>query len=249
MREIRICVTDVPLATGSITLTGQAARHLGRVLRQQPGDQVTLFDGAGHSGNAVIRRTGRQSVELELLELRAGGCESPLQLTLAMAMVRGDQMDLVIQKATELGATILQPLLTARSVIRLSERRMQKRLAHWQRLAASACEQCGRNTLPAINVPLAMPDWLGGLGDTGKHELRLLAHPGAGAEAGIPTEPASKVLLLVGPEGGYNKAEIDLADSVGFAGVRLGPRVLRAETAAISLLSLVQWRLGDLGGA
>lgn len=249
MREIRICVTDPPLARGNITLTGQAARHLVRVLRQQAGDRVTLFDGAGQSGDAIIRHTGRDTVELELLNLDTVGCESPLQLTLAMAMVRGDQMDLVVQKATELGTTALQPLLTERSVIRLQPSRVPKRLAHWRRLAASACEQSGRNTLPTINAPLNLPEWLGDLGDMRAQELRLVAHPVAGQQTALPTRPASSVRVLVGPEGGFSNNEIQLANSRGFAKVWLGPRILRAETAAISLLSLVQWQLGDLGDA
>lgn len=247
MREIRICVTEVPLKIGPVILKGQAARHVSKVLRRQPGDPLTLFDGAGRSGEAVIRRIQRDLIEVELLTLRREDTESPLRVLLAMAVVRADPMDLVIQKATELGVTTIQPVLTERSVVRLSRGRAEKRLAHWHRLAASACEQCGRNTLPGILQPLALTSWLGDLGAAGADEFRLLAHPSEPDGFALPTVPVAETIVLVGPEGGLSDEEIGLAKRVGFVGISLGPRVLRAETAAVALLSLVQWQLGDMG--
>lgn len=240
---------ETPLAVGPVTLTGQSARHVGKVLRRQAGDPLTLFDGAGQSGQATIQRIHRDSVEVVLHTLGPDDRESPLEVRLAIAMARGDAMDHVIQKATELGATTLQPLLTERSVVRLPTSRTAKRMAHWQRLAASACEQCGRNTLPRIEAPCSLHDWLGALGTTATGEVRLLANPSALGGAGLPAGPFARTSLLVGPEGGLSDSETGLAESVGFASISLGPRILRTETAAVCLLSLVQWQLGDLNSS
>ncbi len=249
MREIRIHVRDLELTTGNATLTDQAATHVSKVLRMHSGDPLTLFDGRGREATAVIKHIGRGAVEVTISHVREASRESPLSATLAMALARGEQMDLVIQKATELGVTRIQPVSSERSVVRLSAMRAAKRRQHWQRVAAAACEQCGRNLLPDIGEVVDLRHWLATLEPGPTMELRLVGDPSAAAENPLEVSAPRCVTLLVGPEGGFSEAEIALTRERGFQGIRFGPRVLRAETAAIAALGILQWRFGDLGGA
>lgn len=248
MREIRIYAAGAPLTAGPATLTGQAARHLSRVLRRQVGDPVTLFDGQGRWGPAVISRIERGSVELDVLQVQVESKQGGLDTTLALALVRGEVMDRVIQAATELGVTRIQPLFSEHTGVRLSAQRALKKLGHWQRLTASACEQCGRNTLTTIKPPAELRPWLAGLAPGRAREVRLIADPGTTAAGGLSPAPVDSCIVLVGPEGGFSKDEVEIAVSSGFEAIRLGPRILRAGTAALTLVSLIQWQFGDLGG-
>jgi len=242
MRLTRVYL-DAPLETGGrVALTGSAARHLTRVLRLRPGQALTLFNGGGGEYAATIEAVHGEKVEVAVGQAQALERESPLALTLAQGVSRGERMDLVVQKATELGASRIVPLLTERSVVRLSAPQAARKLEHWRAIAIAACEQSGRNRLPKVLSPVPLAEFL----RQGASGSRLLLSPtGSTRIQDVPT-PVSSVTVLIGPEGGLTDAEQQAAVEAGFIPVRLGPRVLRTETAAITALALVQREFGDL---
>jgi len=242
MRLTRVYV-DAPLASGMrVTLQGSAAGHLTRVLRLRVGEALTVFNGAGGEYAASIEHAHAGRVAVAVGELRAIERESPLTLTLAQGVSRGERMDLVVQKATELGASGLAPVLAERSVVRLTAQQAERRLNHWRAIAIAACEQSGRNRLPAIASPVALKDFL----RTSDGSMRLLLSPAATATLADLPRLVSAVTVLIGPEGGLAEAEQEAAVAAGFKPMRLGPRVLRTETAAIAALTLLQREFGDL---
>ncbi len=242
MRLTRVYV-DAPLASGMrVTLQGSAAGHLTRVLRLRVGEALTVFNGAGGEYAASIEHAHAGRVAVAIAELRAIERESPLTLTLAQGVSRGERMDLVVQKATELGASGLAPVLAERSVVRLTAQQAERRLNHWRAIAIAACEQSGRNRLPAIASPVPLKDFL----RTSDGSMRLLLSPAATATLADLPRLVSAITVLIGPEGGLAEAEQEAAVAAGFKPVRLGPRVLRTETAAITALALLQREFGDL---
>jgi len=242
MRLTRVYV-DAPLASGMrVTLQGSAAGHLTRVLRLRVGEALSVFNGAGGEYAASIEHAHAGRVAVAIGELRAIERESPLTLTLAQGVSRGERMDLVVQKATELGASGLAPVLAERSVVRLTAQQAERRLNHWRAIAIAACEQSGRNRLPAIASPVPLRDFL----RTSDGSMRLLLSPAATATLADLPRLVSAVTVLIGPEGGLAEAEQEAAVAAGFRPVRLGPRVLRTETAAIAALTLLQREFGDL---
>ncbi len=242
MRLTRVYV-DAPLASGMrVTLQGSAAGHLTRVLRLRVGEALTVFNGAGGEYAASIEHAHAGRVAVAIGELRAIERESPLTLTLAQGVSRGERMDLVVQKATELGASGLAPVLAERSVVRLTAQQAERRLNHWRAIAIAACEQSGRNRLPAIASPVPLKDFL----RTSDGSMRLLLSPAATATLADLPRLVSAITVLIGPEGGLAEAEQEAAVAAGFRPVRLGPRVLRTETAAIAALTLLQREFGDL---
>jgi 16S rRNA (uracil1498-N3)-methyltransferase len=242
MRLTRVYV-DAPLASGMrVTLQGSAAGHLTRVLRLRVGEALTVFNGAGGEYAASIEHAHAGRVAVAIGELRAIERESPLTLTLAQGVSRGERMDLVVQKATELGASGLAPVLAERSVVRLTAQQADRRLNHWRAIAIAACEQSGRNRLPAIASPVPLKDFL----RTNDGSMRLLLSPAATATLADLPRLVSAITVLIGPEGGLAETEQEAAVAAGFKPVRLGPRVLRTETAAIAALTLLQREFGDL---
>lgn len=243
MRTIRIHV-DLPLRmSAALSLPAQAAEHVTRVLRLPAGARITLFNGDGYDYQAVIVDVGKREVQVRIDSLEAVRNESPLQLTLAQAVVRGEKMDLIVQKATELGAIRIVPLLTERSEIKLDATRAEKRLAHWRAVAASACEQSGRARLPEVVAALPLTQWLAGLGDD--QALRLALLPQATQSARGLNFSCGEGLLVVGPEGGLGARDIDALTTAGFIGLQLGPRILRTETAGLAALAALQALHGD----
>jgi 16S rRNA (uracil1498-N3)-methyltransferase len=242
MRLTRV-FSEHPLgADREVTLGASAAAHVGRVLRLGSGAQLTLFDGTGGEYLATIVESRGTALRVRLGEHRAIERESPLEITLAQGVPRGERMDWVVQKATELGVAALVPLLTERSVVKLDARQAEKRREHWRGVVIAACEQCGRNRLPEILSPAPFSEWLA----TARAGVRLVLDSTASCGLhSIGTVPA--VTLLIGPEGGLSPAERSLAIETGFMPVRMGPRVLRTETAAIAALSALQVLLGDSG--
>lgn len=232
-----------PLAPNSrAELPAAAAHHALRVLRLSVGDDVTLFNGEGGEYPGRIAEAGRV-VRVQLGDWHAVERESPLDMTLAQALPSGDKMDFVVQKAVELGVARIQPLLAARSVVRLSGERAARRVEHLRQVAISACEQCGRNRLPEIAPILDLRQWLGQLAQD--NEIwRMLLSPQGGRR---PRELAGRrFLLLVGPEGGLDKEEAAAARLAGFADLSLGPRILRTETAGPAALAALGALHGDL---
>jgi len=244
MRSIRIHV-DFPLAAGSeIPLPQQAAEHVARVLRMNAGDPLTVFNGDGHDYDGSIVAVGKREVLLRVDKARALHNESPLPLTLAQGVARGEKMDLIVQKATELGVVRIVPLLTERSEVKLDPARAAKRLAHWQAVAASACEQSGRARLPEIVPALPLQTWLDGLADDGALRLALL--PEASRSPRELDFAGHGGTLVVGPEGGLGERDVRALDASSFTGLRLGPRILRTETAGLAALAALQALHGDV---
>jgi 16S rRNA (uracil1498-N3)-methyltransferase len=244
VRLIRVHV-DAALAEGArVMLAGAAAAHLRRVLRLEPGDAVTLFNGDGADYPSRIAGFGRASVEVEVLGCSAARAESPLAVTLVQGIARAERMELVVQKATELGVTAIAPVATARSVVRLEREARERKLAHWRGIAVAACEQCGRARIPAIEVPVTLAERLAAPAGSA---TRLLLAPGAETSLAAAAQGQGSIELLVGPEGGLEDDERQAALAAGFRACRLGPRVLRSETAAIAALAVLQSVAGDLG--
>lgn len=241
----RLFVDRALAAHSDLTLGREASRYAGRVLRCRPGDSLTLFDGSGAEYAATVTRVAKDGVAVTLGSALERSVESPLAVTLIQGMSRGDRMDTVIQKATELGVRNIVPVESEFSVVRLDAARAASRLEHWQKVAASACEQCGRNRTPRISLPRHLPELLSDPPDAGA--LRLLLAPDAADGMATAADAVTALELLVGPEGGFSDAERELAVAQGFRPVRLGPRILRTETAAIAALALAQARWGDLG--
>ncbi|GMU43501.1 MAG: 16S rRNA (uracil(1498)-N(3))-methyltransferase [Xanthomonadales bacterium PRO6] len=235
---------DGELAVGTEVVLGEAlASHLTRVLRLRSGDGVRLFDGRGLEVRAVLAAPEKRRMSACIEAVIEALPESPLRLTLAQGICRGEKMDLVLQKATELGVQAIQPLLTLRTEVRLDAERASRRMAHWREVVVAACAQCGRATLPQLHAPMALPHWLATL--EGDRSPRLLLDP-QGTMRLSDLAAASAMLLAVGPEGGFDEDEAMRMQGCGFAGLRLGPRVLRTETAGLAAIAALQARCGDL---
>lgn len=245
VRTIRIHV-DHPLATGAeLDLPAQAGEHLARVLRLGEGAPVVLFNGDGRDYAAVLVQVGKRAVRARIEGTQVLANESPLALTLAQGVARGEKMDLIVQKATELGVARIVPLLTERSEVRLDPARAERRLAHWRAVAASACEQSGRARVPEILPAQPLDGWLGGLVQDGALRLALLPE-GSLSLRSLAFAPAGGV-LVVGPEGGLGERDVTLLHAAGFRGLALGPRILRTETAGLAALAALQAVHGDMG--
>jgi len=242
MRLTRVYM-DAPLESGTrVVLEGNAASHLTRVLRLRVGEALTLFNGAGGEYAGNIDKAQGGEVTVAVGERRAIERESPLGVTLAQGVSRGERMDLVVQKATELGVTRLVPVLTERSVVRLSAQQADRKVNHWRAIMIAACEQSGRNRLPALTPPIPLGEFLRGDAAGG---IRLLLSPAAEMKLRDIPRPVNEVTVLIGPEGGLAETEVEAALAAGFTAVRMGPRVLRTETAALAALTLLQREFGD----
>jgi 16S rRNA (uracil1498-N3)-methyltransferase len=241
MRLTRVYV-DTALSTGArCEIDGNAFNHITRVLRLRGGDELTVFDGRGGEYAARIDSIRKDKVLIDVRDHRALTRESLLHLTLAQGVSRGERMDLVIQKATELGVSRMVPLLTERTVVKLDPTQAERKLRHWQGIVIAACEQCGRNTLPKLDEPIPLHEFVRNSSPT---DTRVLLSP-EGSTRVRALAPATHVTVLIGPEGGLTEDEQDSAVKAGFERVRLGPRILRTETAAIAALTTLQAHLGD----
>lgn len=243
MRQIRLYV-DVPLAdAGELVLPAAVARHAVRVLRLAAGQSLTLFNGDGCDYDGQIERIEGNTVAVRLHERRKLTNEVSWPLTLVQCLAKGDKMDLVVQKATELGATRIAPVLGERSEVRLDAARADKRHKHWQAIAASACEQCGRARLPVIETPQPLARWLEH--SESSSALRLALMPEAQKRIRDLVMPEDGAILVIGPEGGLGERDIAALTSAGFSGLTLGPRILRTETAGLAALAAIQACHGD----
>ncbi|OLF50967.1 16S rRNA (uracil(1498)-N(3))-methyltransferase [Pseudomonas chlororaphis] len=230
---------DLPLSLGQHELPEAQAHYIGRVLRMAEGDALQLFDGSGNEFRGTLLEVGKKRVVVQLDDSFAGQVESPLQIHLGQGLSRGERMDWAIQKATELGVNEITPIFSERCEVRLKDERADKRLAHWRQVAISACEQCGRSRVPVIHPPLLLADWI----KQTQADLKLVLHPVA--EPLLSHAKPTSLAFLIGPEGGLSDAEVEQAQQAGFHSARLGPRVLRTETAPVVALAVAQQLWGD----
>lgn len=245
MRHARFFVRQ-PIRVGqALSLPQFAADHALRVLRMRDGDAITLFNGDGHdySGRLASVHKGTASVQIDAQE--PVDVESPLAVTLVQAIVRSEKMDWIVQKATELGVTQIVPVTSERSEVRLGEERADKRHARWQHVIESACEQCGRSRVPELAMPQSLAQYAGELPMVADGALRLTLHPEATRGLSELVAPTSAT-IAIGPEGGFSDRDLSILDQVGFTRLRLGPRVLRTETAGTVAMAALQARFGDM---
>jgi 16S rRNA (uracil1498-N3)-methyltransferase len=231
-----------PVPGGEYALPEAAARHVGHVLRMRVGDPVALFTGTGGEYVGTIRGIDRRAVALQIDRHDPVERETPWPVTLAQSIIAADMMDFIIRKAVELGVAAIQPLQSARSQ-HASDDRITRRLAHWRRVAIAACEQCGRNRIPAIAPVVSFAQWLATIDDASR-PVALLDAGGERSLASLGGNMAPRI-IVVGPEGGFDGAEVRLAHAAGAMPVHLGARVLRAETAALAALASVNAIAGD----
>ncbi|MBS0971466.1 16S rRNA (uracil(1498)-N(3))-methyltransferase [Nissabacter archeti] len=233
-----------PLHSGStLTLSDEAANHVGRVLRMTAGQQLHLFDGSNQVFPAEITQVEKKSVQVRLGAGVEEDVESPLDLHLGQVISRGEKMEFTIQKSIELGVSTITPLFSERCGVKLDGERLAKKIQQWQKIAVAACEQCGRNRIPLIREAMTLEAWCREQDDS----LKLNLHPRASQSINTLPLPVKKVRLLIGPEGGLSPDEIAMTATVGFTDILLGPRVLRTETTALTAITALQVRFGDLG--
>jgi 16S rRNA (uracil1498-N3)-methyltransferase len=244
MRIPRVHIAQPLQAGREVLLPEQAGEHVARVLRLERGHPLILFNGDGHEYDATLASLARRAVSAEVIAVRAVERESPLPLTLAQGIARGEKMDWILKKATELGVMRIVPLVTERTEVKLDEERAERRMLHWGQVIAGACEQSGRTRLPLLDPPQRIERWLGGLGADSSLRLALLPDGDVVARA-LPTMTHGAT-LCVGPEGGLSENDVSMLRATGFLGLRLGPRILRTETAGVAALAVLQALQGDM---
>ena len=239
------CYTDQPLhANTEVALDKRSSHHLSTVLRAREGQAVALFNGDGNNYQGLITTTGRKTV-VAVGEVLNNQLESPLHITLVQAIARGDKMDGVVQKATELGVSAIQPIYTTHAISRLDPAREVKKQAHWHSVVISACEQSGRSTLPKVLPILNLKQYLAGCAALAPNEQRWVLSPTA-QQAMDNIDTVTQASVLIGPESGFDADELASAMHSGFHPLQLGPRVLRTETAGPASIAILQARFGDM---
>ncbi|AYZ30289.1 16S rRNA (uracil(1498)-N(3))-methyltransferase [Serratia sp. FDAARGOS_506] len=226
-----------------IALSEDAANHVGRVLRMSAGQTLQLFDGSNQVFDAEIVRVDKKNVLVRLGDGRVEDIESPLNLHLGQVISRGEKMEFTIQKSIELGVNVITPLFSERCGVKLDGERLAKKIQQWQKIAIAACEQCGRNRIPEIREAMSLEAWCAEQDGS----LKLNLHPRASHSINTLPQPVDRVRLLIGPEGGLSADEIAMTTGHGFTDILLGPRVLRTETTALTAITALQVRFGDLG--
>jgi len=242
MRLTRVYV-DLPLAPGArIVLPESAGAHLVRVLRLREGEACVLFNGDGRDVDARLLAANKRGVEAEIVGARAVDNESPLRLVLLQGIARGEKMDLILQKATELGVHAIVPVFADRTEVRLDGERLQKRMDHWRSVVISACEQSGRARIPELTPARGLAEAAAALD---ADALKLTLDPVGEHRFETLAKPAGAVVIGIGPEGGWSDKDRAILHAHGFSGLRLGPRVLRTETAGLAAIAALQARFGD----
>jgi 16S rRNA (uracil1498-N3)-methyltransferase len=237
----RIYTENNPGLGAELALEAGPSRHLAGALRLGVGAAVTLFDGNGGEYGAVITGVERKQVSVRIDSHQLKERESPLRIHLGISISRGERMDWIVQKATELGVTEISPLLSERTEVKLKGERAEKKIQHWRQVAISACEQCGRNRLPGIHPLQRIDAWSAGV----QASCKLVLHHRSACTLG-ELETPTELALLVGPEGGLSSTEITAAEQLGFRPLALGPRILRTETAPLAALAILQSHWGDM---
>lgn len=245
MRIPRLHLSTALTVGATVPLDDNAFHHAVRVLRLETGAALVLFNGAGGAFAATLTDIGKRGAWAQVTATLPGEVESPLPVVLVQGVSRGEKMDYTLQKAVELGVAAIQPVFTERGGVGLSGERLERKYQHWQGIVIGACQQCGRNRLPALHQPVALAAWLAQPAVDTTTGLRLLLDPQAACGLRGLQPPTGAVTLLIGPEGGLSPAEIAQAQRQGFTGVRLGPRILRTETAGLAALAALQALWGD----
>lgn len=243
MRVPRIYQATTCTPNTEISLDADASAHIGRVLRMSEGQAISLFNGDGNDYAAIITTAGKKTVNVRIEACDANPSESPLNLHLGQVISRGDRMDFTIQKSVELGVNTITPLFSERCGVKLDGERLEKKIQQWQKIVISACEQSGRSVVPTVRPAMNLLDWC----SEASQAIKLNLHPRAQGGISSLALDSGRVRLLIGPEGGLSEAEIAMTEQQGFTDVLLGPRVLRTETAALTAISVLQSRFGDLG--
>lgn len=243
MRIPRIYHPEPVTAGSQIALCDDAANHVGRVLRMGAGQAIELFDGSNQVFEAEIIQADKKSVRVNVLSASTDNRESPLHIHLGQVMSRGEKMEFTIQKSIELGVSLITPLFSERCGVKLDAERLNKKLQQWQKIAIAACEQSGRNVVPEIRPAMDLEQWCA----EEESGLKLNLHPRASASINTLPLPVERVRLLIGPEGGLSADEIAMTARYAFTDILLGPRVLRTETTALTAITALQVRFGDLG--
>jgi len=244
MRIPRVHIAQTLSAGHQVLLPEQAGEHIARVLRLERGHPLILFNGDGREYDATLVSLAKRAVSAEVVATRFVDRESPLPLTLAQGIARGEKMDWILQKATELGVARIVPLVTERTEVKLDEERVVRRMLHWTSVIAGACEQSGRTRLRQRDPPQRIEHWLETLVD--RSDLRLALTPGGGVTPRTLPAMSQGAILCVGPEGGLSEHDSVMLVQTGFLSLRLGPRILRTETAGIAALAALQALQGDL---
>ncbi|MBT1444236.1 16S rRNA (uracil(1498)-N(3))-methyltransferase [Shewanella sp. JM162201] len=233
-----------PLSQSSVLeLDEDGFAHVGRVLRMTEGQQLCLFNGDGKDYLAEIITAGKKSMSVNIISVTDNHSESPLNLHLGQVISRGDRMDFTLQKSVELGVNTITPLFSERCGVKLAGERLDKKVAQWQKIVISACEQCGRATVPEVRPVMELADWCA----EQTSALKLNLHPRASHGIQGLEADTTRIRLLIGPEGGLSAEEIAMTEQHQFTEVLLGPRVLRTETAALTAITALQMKFGDLG--
>lgn len=243
MSQHRFYCPDTLSVGAMVALPETAATHAARVLRMQVGDAAILFNGDGSDYQCRLASVQKSSVTAQVISGTAVTNESPLNILLLQGISSGDRMDYTIQKAVELGVREIQPIATERSVVKLNQERAEKRVAHWQQIVISACEQCGRAWVPPVHLPQTLSQWLAA--HPAQDSSRILLNPVGATSLGHISKPKAQIQLLIGAEGGLSAHEIDTASAHGFQSIILGPRILRTETAALTAIASMQTLWGD----
>lgn len=239
------CPVELPLSPGqTLALPEETANHLVRVMRMREGEGCVLFNGDGNDYAATLTSVGKREVRVSIDSAQPVDNESPLAITLLQGIARGEKMDLILQKATELGVARIIPVNAERTEVKLDAARAEKRLAHWRSVVGSACGQSGRARIPQVDAPLALAAAATSLP---ADSLRLTLDPlGEHRLATLQAAPANGVVVAIGPEGGWSPRDRQQLADAGFQGLQLGPRILRTETAGLAAIAALQARLGDL---
>ncbi|GAA3927057.1 16S rRNA (uracil(1498)-N(3))-methyltransferase [Litoribacillus peritrichatus] len=242
MRIPRIYNKALSHEKNNLMLDAELSHYLGRVLRMKAGQQLYMFDGQGYEVLAEIEEFETKScVRVAVVDVVENDKESPIYIHLGQSISKGDRMEFTIQKSVELGISEITPIFAERSEVKLKGERLQKKVDHWQSIAASACEQCGRSVVPKVNPPVSLEQWL----RLRQEPVRITLHHRATADLRTLEKPLTAA-LLIGPEGGLSETEIKISEESGFKSITIGPRVLRTETASLTVLSLMQYQWGDL---
>lgn len=241
MRIPRIYLSDSLSGKQRVHLDQQATEHVVKVLRLRKGAALVLFDGRGGLYHGVLEQAGRHDAVVSIHEFEDVSVESHLPLTLAQSISKGDRMDYTIQKAVELGVTRIVPLITERTVVHLSGERLERRLQHWRSVMIHACQQCGRNILPLLESVSTLHEFI-----ENSEGVRLVLNHRATQSLKDVNPGQDAVTLLIGPEGGLCREEVEEAQAHGFIGIRMGPRIMRTETAAVAAIGAIQTLWGDM---